>query len=222
MSVLVYSVPMPDTFKPWERHPALTAERLSKIVTALREARDDALNTYEPLKGETGWTLGCSQYDRSRFCFREMVRSNPTWLSIVPEKSGLRCTFAIEGVPVRFYHQTADDPPEKYTSSTDGEERQFQMLLEVDGVPFVQTLFRLAIKNYATGKVESITLVEFDDSGAIINEYPIPFDVASSGVIPLRAKGVNLGPVTLEPLESDRPDQKVGNDENDNSSTGTK
>jgi hypothetical protein len=210
---------MPDTFTPWEQHPALIAERLSKIATALRDARDDALKSYEPLKGETGWTLGCSQYDRSRFCIREMARLNPTWLSIVPEKSALRCTFAIEGIPIRFYHQTADDPPEKYTSSTDGEDRQFQMLLEVDGVPFVQTLFRLAIKTYDTGKVESITLVEFDSTAAIVNEYKIPFGVESTNVIPLQAKAVNLGPVTLEPLESD---EKIGNDENDNSSTGTK
>jgi hypothetical protein len=215
---------MPDTSKPWERQPALTAERLSKIATALRDARDDALNSYEPLKGETGWSLGCCQYDRSKFCIRGMARSNPTWMSMVPEQSVLRCTFAIEGIPVRFYHQTADDPPEKYTSSTDGEERQYQMLFEVDGVPFVQTLFRLAIKNYATGKVESITLVEFDDTGkgTVISEYSIPFAVASSSVIPLQAKAVNLEPVTLEPLESERPDEQVGNDESDNSNTGTK
>jgi hypothetical protein len=145
-------------------------------------------------------------------------------MSMVPEQSVLRCTFGIEGIPVRFYHQTADDPPEKYTSSTDGEERQYQMLFEVDGVPFVQTLFRLAIRNYATGKVESITLVEFDDTdkGTVISEYSIPFAVASSSVIPLQAKAVNLEPVTLEPLESERPDEQVGNDESDNSNTGTK
>lgn len=216
---------MDETLKPWqpwEHLSALTAERLSKIVTALRDARDDALKTYEPLKGETTWTLGCSKYDRSRFCVREMARSNPAWLSMVPEKSALRCTFAVEGIPIRFYHQTADDPPEKYTSSTDGEERQFQMLLEVDGVPFVQTLFRLAIKDYATGIVQSITLIEFDDSGAIINEYSIPFGVASESLIPLQAKAVNLGPVTVEPLESERPDEKVGNDESENSSIATK
>lgn len=212
---------MPDTY-PWERNSALTAERLSTVATALRDARDAALETYEPLKGETGWCLGCSQYDRSKFCIREMAKSNPAWLSIVPERSVLRCTFAIDGIPVRFFHQTTDEAPEKYTSSTDGEERQFQMLFEVDGVPFVQTLFRLAIKNYATGKVDSITLVEFDDTGATISEYSIPFGVASSSVIPLQAKAVNLEAVTLEALESERPDEKVGNDEKDNSSTGTK
>ena len=96
------------------------------------------------------------------------------------------------------------------------------MLFEVDGVPFFPTLFRLAIKDYATGKAESITLVEFDNTGAVINEYSIPFGVASSNVIPLEAKPVNLGPVTLEPVESERPDEQTGNDESDNSNTGTK
>lgn len=213
---------MPDTFKPWEQNSALTAERLSMIATGLRDARDEALKTYEPLKGETGWSLGCSQYDRSKFCIRELSKSNPAWLSMVAEKSALRCTFAVDGIPVRFYHQTADDPPEKYTASTDGEDRHFQTLLEVDGVPFVQTLFRLAIKNYSTGKVESITLVEFDSTGAQINEYSIPFGVAPSSVIPLQTKPVNLEPVTLEALEPERADEKVGNEEIDNSSTGTK
>jgi hypothetical protein len=212
---------MADTFNPSERNSAFTVERLSQIATALRDARDEALGTYEPLKGETAWTLGCSQYDRSRFCIREMAKSNAAWLSMVPEKSALRCTFAIDGVPVRFYHQTADDPPDKYTSSTDGEERQFQMLFEVDGVPFVQTLFRLAIKNYATGRVESITLVEFDDTGASINEYTIPFGVASSNITTIQAPPVNLEPYKLEPIESEQPDEQVGNDKKDSSGTGT-
>jgi hypothetical protein len=213
---------MIDTFKPWEQQPAFTAERLSMIATALRDARDDALKTYEPLKGETGWSLGCSQYDRSKFCIREMLKSNPTWLSMIAEKSPMQCTFAVDGIPIRFYHQIADEPPGKYTSSTDGEDRQIQMLLEADGVPFVQTLFRLAIKNYTTGKVESITLVEFDDTSAVINKYSIPFGVAPSSVIPMQTKPVNLEPVRLEALEPERADEKVGNDESDNSSTGTK
>jgi len=209
---------MSNTFEPWQRHSSLTAERLSTIASALREARDEALNTYEPLKGETVWSLGCSQYDRSKFCIRELARLNSAWMAIVPEKSALRCTFAVEGVPIRFYHQTADEPPEKYTSSTEGEDRQYQMLFEVDGETFVQTLFRLAIKNYSTGKVESITLVEFDSAGAIINEYSIPFGVVSSSIIPLRTKPVNLEPPAIEPLEHERRED----DEITDANTGTK
>jgi len=214
---------MPDTFKPWERQPALTAERLSRIVTALRDARDDALNSYEPLKGETVWTLGCSKYERSMLAIRSLSESNPTWLTLVPEVARLRCTFAVDGVPVRFYHQVPDfDPPAKYAASTDGEDRHYQMLFEVDGVPFRKMLYRLAIEDDSARKVKSITLVEFDDTGAIVNEYTIPFGLAPSKILPLQAKPVSLEPVTLPPLEPERPDEKVGNDENDNSSTGTK
>jgi hypothetical protein len=191
------------------------------IATELRDARDDALGSYEPLKGETGWSLGCSQYDRSKFCIRKLARSNPSWLCLVPEASALRCTFAIDGVPVRFYHQTDEDPPAKYTASTDGEDRQYQMLFEVDGVPFRKTLFRLAIKNQATGRVDSITLLEFDDTGACINEYTIPFSVAPSNITTIQAPPVNLEPIKLEPMESERHDEQVRNDENDNSGTGT-
>jgi hypothetical protein len=213
---------MPDTFKPWERNSAFTAERLSQIATALRDARDNALDSYEPLKGETAWSLGCCQYDRSTFTIREMAKSNPTWLNLVPEVATLRCTFAIEGMPIRFYHQTADDPPAKYTASTDGEDRQFQMLFEVDGVPFRKTLYRLAIKNYATQRVESIVLLEFDDSGACVNEYTIPFGLAPSKVLPIQAKAVNLAPIKLEPIESERPDEQAENDKDHKSDTGTK
>jgi hypothetical protein len=200
---------MPHTFMPWETQPAFTAERLSLIATALRDARDDALNTYEPFKGETTWSLGCCQYDRSKFCLRELAKSHPTWLSIIPESSPLRCTVALESTAIRFYHQTSDDPPAKYTTSTDGEERLYQMLFEVDGIPFRNTLFRLAIKNYVTtGKVQSITLVEFDETGTCIHEYSIPFDLAPSNVTPLQSKPIVLEAIKLEARESETTDDR--------------
>ena len=209
---------VPNTFNPWETQEALTAERLSEVATALRDARDDALNSYEPLKGETVWTLGCSKYERSMLAVRELAKSNPTWITLVPESARLRCTFAVDGVPIRFYHHVPEfDPPTKYTTSTDGEDR-YQMLFEVDGVPFRR--YRLAIEDDSAGKVKSVTLVEFDSTGALINEYTIPFDLAPSKVLPLQAKGVSLAPISLEPLE--RRDEKAKNDEEDNSGTGTK
>ena len=103
---------MADTFNPSERHAAFTAERLSEIATGLRDVRDDALNSYEPLKEESVWTLGCSKYERSKFKIKELVRDNPTWMSMITERAVLRCTFAIDGIPVRYFHSIPEfDPP---------------------------------------------------------------------------------------------------------------
>jgi hypothetical protein len=144
----------------------------------------------------------------------ELAKLYPRWLSIVQEVPCLRCTMAIEGVPVRFFRGDPADPPENYVSPTDGEDLQHQMLFEADGVPFRNTLYRLAIQNNSLGKVASIKLIEIDDAGVSINGFNIPFDVAPSNLIPLEAKPVNLKPITtLDPIETEGTDEKLGDDE---------
>lgn len=87
---------------------------------------------------------------------------------------------------------------------------------------FLKMLYRLAIKDYPTGKVASIALVEFDGTGSCVNEYTIPFGLAPSKVLPLQAKAVNLDPPALEPIESEWPNKTAENEQDDNSDTGTK
>ncbi|HEY1801585.1 MAG TPA: hypothetical protein VGG46_11690 [Terriglobales bacterium] len=214
---------MATTFEPWVKNSALTAERLSLIATGLREVRDDALNSYEPLKGETVWTLGSSKYERSKHKIKQMALENPSWFSLIPDGSPMRCTFGIEGIPIRYYHQVPEfDPPQKYTVATEGERMHHQLLFEADGVPFRYMLFRLAIVDDRMGKVSSVTLVEFDDTATSTNEYLIPFDLAPSKIIPIQSPVVNLERVTVQPLESEQPASRNENEKNDKSGTAAK
>ncbi|MGA3212860.1 MAG: hypothetical protein ABSD20_16255, partial [Terriglobales bacterium] len=119
---------MNDDFRPSKKYAPLTDERLSVIAGALRNVRNNTLLLYDPFAGDGEWSHGCRVYERSCFAVRELAKTN-SWLTIVTEAERLRFTFAIEGIPARFYRGSPDDPPGNYLVSTFGELHQQQLVL---------------------------------------------------------------------------------------------
>jgi hypothetical protein len=189
-------------FEPWTRYTPLTQERLSVIATAIRDVRHGTVLLHEPDNGDSEWSLGCRVY--SRTCHRiRLAAQRYDWLAILEDEKPLRFAFAIGSIPFRFYRGDADDPPSRYLMTTYAELHQQQLALELGIVIPTDQILRLAVETDAKRQVSSVILVEMDQSGNLTGTYSIPFDIQPTNVVPLQSKGVDLPPLTLEPLMKD-------------------
>jgi hypothetical protein len=196
---------MMNDLNPTEKYPALTDERLSLIANALGDVRNSALTLYDPLSGDDQWSHGCQVYARSCFRIRQLAHQH-SWLSVIAENARLRFTFAIEGVPIRFYRGSPDDPPPNYLVTTYGELLQRQLF---EGLRPLDKILRIAIETDREGRISTAKLVELDEIGEPTGVYLISLKATRSSVTPLEAKSIHLDPPTLEPLhEKEQPTQK--------------
>jgi hypothetical protein len=189
-------------FEPWTRYTPLTQERLSVIANIIRDVRRETVLKHEPENGDSEWCLGCRVYSRTCHGLRSAVRQYD-WLTILEDDQALRFGFAIGSVPFRFYHGGADDPPSRYLMMTYSELRQQQLALDLGVVILKDQILRLAVETDATRQVSNVTLVEMDEAKNLTGTYSIPFDIEPGNVTPLQSKGVDLPPLTLEPLMKD-------------------
>lgn len=188
------------SFNPWDRYPPLTQERLELTADLIRVARRETVLLHDTAAGDNAWSLGCRVYARSCFAIRNAARTYD-WLKVVAELDGLSFTFAIGGVPLRFFRGDPDDPPSRYLAISFGELRQLQLNLD-DGVS-TDRLIRIAVETIVTGEASDITLVEMDEAGNVTDTYLIAqqgrMSQVSGNVVPLQTRPVELPPVTLEP-----------------------
>jgi hypothetical protein len=189
-------------FEPWTRYAPLAQERLSVIANIIRDVRRGTVLLHEPENGDSEWSLGCRVYSRTCHGLRIAARQYD-WLSIMEDDKPLRFGFAIGSIPFRFYRGEADDPPSRYLMTTYAELHQQQLALELGIVIPKDQILRLAVETDPTRQVSSVILVEMDQSGNPTGSYSIPFDIEPTNVVPLQSKGVDLPPLTLEPLAKD-------------------
>jgi hypothetical protein len=192
---------MSNDFLPTKKYPALTDERLSLIADALQDVRNKALSLYDPLNGDGPWGLGTRVYERSCFRIKRLTEEH-VWLTVVEEEPKPRFTFAIEGLPIRFYKGSPDDPPSNYLVTTYGELLQRQLFQDFRPL---DKILRIAIETDREGRVSSAKLVELDEAGEATGVYVIPFGAARPNVVPLESKAVHLEPITVEPIAKDAP-----------------
>ena len=191
---------------PWIDYPPLTQERLSTVASIIRQARRDTLILYDPLGGDNSWSHGCRAYVRSIFALTEASKTY-SWLTVLPEVERLRATFAIAGIPFRFYRGIPDDPPTHYLGTTFAEIRQLQMAFKAGFERLlrpIDKIFRIAVEADPQGETTDISWVEVDDAGNVTNSYVIPPAVAKSNVAPAQAAPIELPPPTVEPLRTER------------------
>jgi len=189
-------------FEPWARYAPLTQQRLSMVANMIRDVRRETVLLHEPTNGDNEWCLGCRVYARTCHALRVAARQNG-WLTILEDDKPLRFGFAIGSVPFRFYHGEAGDPPNHYLMTTYAELHQQQLALDLGVVLPKDKMLRLAVETDATRQVSNVTLVEMDEGKNLSGTYDIPFDIEPGNVTPLQSKGVDLPPLTLEPLKRD-------------------
>jgi hypothetical protein len=194
-----------NNWTPWTDYPPLTQARLSIVGSIIRQARRDTLILYDPLGGDNSWSHGCRAYVRSVFA---LVESSKTyaWLTILPEAERLRATFAIAGIPFRFYRGIPDDPPTDYLGITFAEIAHSQMAFKAGFESLlrpIDKIFRIAVEADPQGETTDISWVEVDDAGNVTNSYVIPPAIGKTNVAPVQAAPIELPPPTVEPLRND-------------------
>jgi hypothetical protein len=200
-----------NNWTPWTDYPPLTQERLSIVGSTIRQARRDTLILYDPLGGDNSWSHGCRAYVRSVFALAEASKTY-TWLAVLPEAERLRATFAIAGIPFRFYRGIPDDPPTHYLGTTFAEIAQSQMAFKAGFESLlrpIDKIFRIAVEADAQGETTDISWVEVDDAGNVTNSYVIPPAIGKTNVTPVQAAPIELPPPIVEPLRIDLPDSEA-------------
>jgi hypothetical protein len=195
-----------NNWTPWTRYPQLTQERLSTVASIIRQARRDTLILYDPLGGDNSWSHGCRAYARSIFTLIEASKTY-SWLTVLPEAERLRATFAIAGIPFRFYRGIPDDPPTHYLGSTFAEITQLQMAFKTGFEGMLRPIdkvFRIAVEADPQGETRDISWVEVDDAGNVTNSYVIPPAVGKSKVGPAQTAPIEVPPPTVEPLTTEQ------------------
>lgn len=196
-----YSEPGLDcaAMNPLDIHPELKPERLSSLANLIRKARHSAVQSYEPAKGDVAWSLGCVAYARSIHAITLAAEASGGWLKVI--ESGLHFVFAVGGVPLRFYRGEPENPPGTSLWRRFPEIEAQQLAFDfahrkIDGV------LRLAVATNEQGEASSVTLVQLEESGEVIDSWIIPFgeDFGEGEVTPLYEpkEPVDVGPASVE------------------------
>jgi len=192
-------------FEPWNKYPGLTRERLQIVAGIMRRARQDTADLHDSPAGDNGWSLGCRAYSRTCFALRKAV-GDYIWLTMVREEQNYRFTFAIGGIPIRFYHGESNGAPDKYAALTDGELRQYELAFETKVE--ISEVLRISIETDKDGNPTAITLVQLDKDNKPIDTYTIPND--DGKVVPLQQKGIVLPKPKVEPIKTKEEKKRKG------------
>jgi hypothetical protein len=214
----VYILAMDNDFLPWIKYPDLSLDRLCILAELIRSVRHQAIALHEPENGDGDWCLGCRIYERTCFAIREAAKKYD-WLGIIPETKTLQFSFSIGSMPFRFYRGDPDDPPSHYLAHTFGELHCIQLALEIEGLPPLDKILRLAVETSASREVSVISVVESDESGEVKNTFGIPLYAEVPGVTPMQTPPVSLPPAVAPPLPNESQEKKK---KDDAANTGTK
>lgn len=192
------------TQHPSEISAALTTEHLQVIAEEIRRVRLDALETHQPLKGDSAWSFGCTCYARTVYALTTLCVTEGDWLRVKVE--GLACTVVIGAVPIKFYKGNAATPSDR--SLRRGLETVLagQLSLEKDEYAAETDWFwLLAIETHENGTVSNIVIFQANRDGQTRHLWYVPqvgSAVAVAGIVPDESRpreGVDLPPVQVGP-----------------------
>lgn len=188
---------MTSDFNPSEKYPPLTDERLALLAGTLRDVRDITLALYDPIGGDNPWSHGCRVYARSCSKIRELARQH-SWLRVIEEEPRPIFTFAIEGIPIRFYKGSPEYPPVNYLCITYGELLQRHLF---ENIRLLDKILRIAVETDKEGRVSTVKLVELDEAGEATGVYIIPYAFTPTKIVSIESQPIEVKPPTVEPIE---------------------
>ena len=163
---------------PWDFHPALTEERLRVCARMLANARRDALAMASYELGDDPWSVGCRAFAFGRHRLERAASSGDhPWLEVLD--SSAHFVFVIggngNGVPVRFYRGTADEPTERTLKRQEVEVQQLTLAL---GETAAEGLaFRLAVETDGAGRVDRVVFLALRGEDRVDCFWPVPLDL---------------------------------------------
>jgi len=178
---------------PKDIHPDLTEYRLLKVANLIREQRQDVLYRSERVRGDNSWSIGCRAYSWTCHALNKAsLHDHPysEWLSIVEDK-GLYFTFSIGSVPIKFYRGDPNNPPVRASFYTSDEFLARQSAFSFNPKNDQDFVLRLIIETNHDDVVSDITLVQIDNKGCSINQWPIPENI-DTNVKPLETRKITM------------------------------
>lgn len=197
--------------RPWDYHPELAEERLTKVAQLLALGRGHAVDRFDASIGDDSWTLGTCAYNYG--CF-QIKRAAGTpgfeWLDIIDP--GKHFQFSIGGVPMRFWRGDPAEPTSKISAETPYE--QWSLNLEPNN-PMAGVLCRICVETDIDGTLLTASFV------ALRNDEPetvwhLPLADAEPLIVLLndeRPEGLDLPPPAVgdhEDEDDDQQDREVG------------
>ena len=171
--------------------------RLRIVADLIRDARHSAVELHDPENGDTRWSLACRGYSRTCHAIRQAAEVY-AWLKVLREYR-LAFTFSIGEFAFKFYRGS---PSDHYRIERFIELYHQQSVLDEGWFPR-ENILQLAVEvDLQTLEVVSVTVVEMDVAENITGTYPIPHDSAGANVAPAVSPGVDVPPVSIEPLRN--------------------
>jgi hypothetical protein len=192
-----------DTLAPWEIHPELTDARLRVVARILRDTRRQAVvSVYDPVRGDSAWGLGCVVYERSCFALAKAAQTSPfnEWLTVL-EDDGLKFSFAVGGVPLRFFRGDTEGTAPGRTLRIRVPELQAQQLsfLNTDDEES-DLLCRLIIEVDETGQVARIAFARVARDGGLQDVWAISHEGEGAILLFDTAEPIEIAPPIIGPL----------------------
>lgn len=188
---------MPTVMHPWDLHGALQAERLTVVARLLANARRDAVSHATWALGDDAWSIGCRAYAFAKNRISRVAEANNhSWLKVLDHSNHF--VFLIDGVPVRFYRGSADEPTERTLKQQQIEAKQLSLVFGgdegADGLAF-----RLAVETDERGHATRVVFLALRGEAGRTEcawEIPIP---------PERIMETHDGATQLSLLQSEPP-----------------
>lgn len=194
--------------RPWDIVPALTEERLQFLAQRIITIRNEALESYDPQKGDGPWSLGCRVYERTiRQLSQEAVSGHVPWLTV--DVDGLYATVKVSGWPLRIYRGEADRPSQNSLRSG---QYDLELQPELPGIANSDKgwFWLIAVETERSGKIKSMVVQQANAKGQTRNAWRVPLqtqeirfasqtddDISLSntrGVVALAKPEVDVGP----------------------------
>ena len=198
-------------------YPGITPDRLAVIGARIRDVRNEAVDDHCPAKGETNWSLGVRQYERTCSALNWALTEFP-WLTVISGGLGaVQYVFAIGGHPIRFCRGDEEEIAARYQQPCFPEMIHQQALFDSSQDRWL----RIAIENGPECRPAVIRLMEIDAHGVPVRSYVISDEVAvTTTVIPFTPPSeqpVQIPPVVAEATDDgeqqNQEEDKTGSDD---------
>lgn len=173
--------------RPADYHASLTDERLQLLAQVIARVRREALDSHDPLNGETNWSLGCRTYERICYAFgQEAASGDHPWLSVLSEN--LYFLIRLDGLPVKFYRGKPDEPPpralKEFKSEASARQEAFGFAKPKDGG---DSRWRLSYETDLDQLVFRATLLRVNEDGEVCDLWDIPITDTIGALAPVHS-----------------------------------